>query len=352
MDAMIQSRMEMAVDPTAAFDQLLGDLTTALERYGLAFEAGPQGRIVAGPDEVARIVAWQPGERLTLAWGKAYSADAGTEIEIQFESYGAGTVVKFEVRNWTAAMGPWVDASGWFASQIAAPLVHALAPGTIGDWITDRAARRPSGRQARATYRDPLYHYPAFRVILDELVLRPGDFLLDVGCGGGAFLRESLKSGCRAFGVDHSLEMVRVARETNETAIADGRLQVVQARAERLPLEVATFTCAAMTGVLGFLPDPVASLVEIRQALKPGGRLVILGSDPKLRGTPAAPEPIASRLRFYEDGDLKKLGDAAGFEHTVVVRRDLESHAREVGVPEEHLPLFAGLAPFLVARRS
>jgi hypothetical protein len=102
--------------------------------------------------------------------------------------------------------------------------------------------------------------------------------------------------------------------------------------------------------VLGFLPDPVASLTEIRRVLKAGGRFVMLGSDRRLRGTPAAPEPIASHLRFYDDEDLRTMGRAAGFSGITVIRRALSSHARAVGVPEEHIDLFAGPTSFLVAR--
>jgi SAM-dependent methyltransferase len=148
--------------------------------------------------------------------------------------------------------------------------------------------------------------------------------------------------------------MVRLAREENADAVADGRLEVREARADSLPFPAATFTCAAMTGVLGFLPDPVAVLVDMRRVLAPGGRIVVLGSDPELRGTPGAPEPMASRLRFYTEDELERLGREAGFDDVRVIRRDLEPYAREAGVPEEHLALFAGEdngARFLLARR-
>jgi ubiquinone/menaquinone biosynthesis C-methylase UbiE len=187
-------------------------------------------------------------------------------------------------------------------------------------------------------------------VILTELALSPDDSLIEVGCGGGALLSEALKSGCRAAAIDHSPDMVRLAQEVNHDAVVDGRLDVRQVNADHLPFPDATFTCATMTGVLGFLPDPIAALREIRRVLSPGGRLVVLGSDPAMRGTLAAPEPMASYLRFYSDDELRQLAIEAGFGRAKVVRRDLEPFARQAGLPEEDLMLFVGPgAPFLLA---
>jgi ubiquinone/menaquinone biosynthesis C-methylase UbiE len=227
-----------------------------------------------------------------------------------------------------------------------------MAPAALGDWLTDRQARRPSGARFRDVYRDPLYHYPNFAVILAELALSAEDHLIEVGCGGGAFLKKALASGCRAAAVDHSAEMVRLARTENAVAVESGLLDVVEADAHALPFADETFTCAAMTGVLGFLREPVAALAEIRRVLAHGGRAVILGSDPELKGTPGAPEPMASRLRFYEDDELGQLGREAGFEGAEAVRRDLEPFAREAGVPQEHLPLFSGATRFLLLRKA
>jgi len=265
---------------------------------------------------------------------------------------GSGTRVVLEHKSWGRLLGDPGELAGWFARELVAPLLWATSPAALGDWLTDRQARRPSGPQSRAVYRAPLYHYPNFRVILAELALTPADYLIEVGCGGGALLKEALGSGCRASAVDHSREMVQLTTEVNHDAVAEGRLEVRQASADHLPFADDTFTCAAMTDVLGFLPDPVAAFREIRRVLVKGGRLVVLGSDPELQGTPAAPEPMASRLRFYDSDDLKRLAREAGLAEIHVVRRDLEPFAREVGVPEEHLPLFAGPgARFLFARK-
>jgi SAM-dependent methyltransferase len=325
-----------------------------LARLKIRFDTGAEGRVTQGAVEVGRVVAWEPGARIALEWRPAdWQPDDVTRVELRFEPAGGGTRVTLEHRDWGRLIDDPGELAGWFAGEVAAPLLRATAPAAFGDWLTDRAARRPSGAQARAFYADPLYHYPNFRVILAELALSGDDYLLEVGCGGGALLKDALKSGCRAAAVDHSPAMVELAGETNREAVAAGRLEVFEASAERLPFADDTFTCAAMTGVLGFVPDPVGALAEIRRVLRAGGRLVVLGTEPELKGTPAAPEPMASRLQFTDDEELARQGREAGFAEVRVVRRSLEAYAREAGVPEEHLPLFGGAgSPFLLARKG
>ena len=352
-----QINLRLSVDlpllPARAFEIVTDDLILALGEAGICFEAGPTGRVTERGAKVATITLWQPGERLRLNWEAApWMPGAACELEFVFEPAEAGTRLTFEQRGFAQLIGSPEEFAGWFAGNLLAPLLSGMTPAHFGDWITDRRARRPSGAQARGVYRDPLYHYPNFRVLLEELALRSDDYLLEVGCGGGVLLKQALNSGCRAAAIDHSRDMVRLAKEINREAVEKGRLLIQQASAEKLPFADGTFTCAVITGVLGFLPEPVITLCEILRTLRPGGRFVMLGSDPELRGTPAAPEPIASRLRFYEPNELEQLARQAGFPDVRVVRRSLEAFAREAGIPEAHLPLFQGPgAQFLLARK-
>jgi SAM-dependent methyltransferase len=331
--------IDLALEPRATFDAVLDELGLR----GIPLE------------DTGRVLEWEPGERILLERHPApWEPELTTEVELRFEAVGDGTRVTLEHRGWERVLDDGgSELVGWFAGEVAAPLLRATSPSRFVVWLIDRRTRRPSGPHARDVYRDPLYHWPYFRVILMELALTAGDFLLELGCGGGAFLHEALRTGCRAAAVDHSPDMVRLAREMNGNAVEDGRLEIVEADAARLPFPDATFTCAAMMGVLGFLPDPVAVFREIKRVLAGGGRLVVLGSDPALRGTPAAPEPMASQLRFYEDEELERLAREAGLTDVRVERRELIQHAREAEVPEEHLQLFEGPgAPLLLARSS
>jgi SAM-dependent methyltransferase len=352
----IRTSIDLKLDPPAAFDALLGELSRALAELGMQFELGKDGRVLDGAKEVGRVTCWQPPERVVLEWHGADWQPAGiTAVELRFEPVGGGTRVTLEHPEWSRVLGDQGDElTGWFAGEVAAPLLRAMAPRRLGDWITDRKTRRPSGPQARAFYRDPLYHRPNFKVILKVLGLRDNDYLLEVGCGGGAFLEEALRSGCKAAAIDHSRDMVRVAREVNREAISQNRLEIREGEADSLPYPDGTFTCAVMTGVFGFIPDPLKALSEIQRVLAGRGRLVLFTGSKELRGTPAAPEPMASRLFFYEDQELEELARKAGFDAAVVEHPDFEQPARDVGIPEEFLGLFKGRAggQLLIARKQ
>jgi ubiquinone/menaquinone biosynthesis C-methylase UbiE len=196
--------------------------------------------------------------------------------------------------------------------DLAAWLESELPDDAFDDWATDRVARRPSGSRARLVYGAEDVHQFARRAILDALALQPGEHLLEFGCGGGLLLREALAAGAHATGLDHSESMVELAREVAPEA------DVVLATAESLPFDDETFDAVAMSIVFFFLDDPVLVLRECHRVLRSGGRLAIYTTAPELRGTPAAPEPIASRAHFYADNELADLARRAGLSDVTV----------------------------------
>jgi len=187
------------------------------------------------------------------------------------------------------------------------------------DRMTDRVARRPHGKAARRTYGADDVHSFAWDPVLEALQLTPDDQLLDVGCGGGVFLRRALETGCAAVGVDHSPAMVQLARE-----ISGGRAPIVHASADRLPFEQDSFSAVSSLVAYFFFPDPVAALREFSRVVDPErGRIAVYTTAPELKGTPAAPYPLATRGHFYEDAELEAHARDAGF-RDVEVRRPQE----------------------------
>lgn len=199
-----------------------------------------------------------------------------------------------------------LHALGLRDEDLAAWRESGLREDGFDDWLTDRVARRPSGRRAREVYGADDVHEWARHAILDALALGPDDHLLDLGCGGGLLLSDALSTGARATGIDHSEEMVALASERAPAA------NVMLGKAESLPFADEMFTAVAMSVVFFFLDDPIGVLRECRRVLRGEGRLAVYTTAPELRGTPAAPEPIASRGHFYSDAELAELGLRAG----------------------------------------
>src|SRR2546421_5324494 len=113
--------------------------------------------------------------------------------------------------------------------------------------MTDRVARKPHGRRARETYGAADAHSFTWEPVLEALALGPDDRLLDVGCGGGIFLRHAQReTGCSVRGVDHSREMVRLARPL-----------AVQGEAAALPFEDDAFTAGSCHPPVFFFPGPL-----------------------------------------------------------------------------------------------
>lgn len=184
--------------------------------------------------------------------------------------------------------------------------------------MTDRVARRPHGRKARAVYAADDVHSFTWEPVLDALELSPGDRLLDVGCGGGVFLRRALETDCTATGIDHSIEMVRLARRTTA-----GAAQIVHGDAHALPFRDGEFTALSCIVAFFFLAEPVSALREFRRVLDfERGRIAVFTTAPELKGTPAAPYPLATRGHFYEDEELERLPRDAGFTYSRVTRPD------------------------------
>jgi SAM-dependent methyltransferase len=196
--------------------------------------------------------------------------------------------------------------------DLAAWQQSSLPDAAFEDWLTDRIARRPSGPRARQVYGSEDVHDFARRAILDVLMLGPSDHLLEVGSGGGLLLRDAFATGARVTGLDHSRDMVGLARDRAPGA------ELVHSKAEALPFADETFTAVAMSIVFFFLDDPIGVLRECKRVLCPGGRLAIYTTGPELRGTPAAPEPVASRGHFYADEGLEELARQAGLEDVTV----------------------------------
>ena len=118
---------------------------------------------------------------------------------------------------------------------------------------------------------------------IDQALLKPGESLLDVGCGTGGVTipgKKRVGQNGKAEGIDPSPEMIAVASQKASQAglEVDFRLGVI----ESLPYPDATFDVVTSSLMMHHLsPDlRVKGLAEIYRVLRPGGRLLIADSMP------------------------------------------------------------------------
>ncbi|MCC6612495.1 MAG: class I SAM-dependent methyltransferase [Anaerolineae bacterium] len=113
----------------------------------------------------------------------------------------------------------------------------------------------------------------------DLAQIRPGDSVLDVGCGTGDLtLVAKARAGSDGWvcGIDAAPEMIEVARAK---ALKQGREIDFRVEAiERLPFDDDSFDVALSSMMMHHLPDDLkrAGLREVYRVLKPGGRLLVV----------------------------------------------------------------------------
>jgi len=96
---------------------------------------------------------------------------------------------------------------------------------------------------------------------------RPGERLLELGCGAGALLAAAASRGARAVGIDVNRGALRLAA---------GEARVLEASAEWLPFPEERFDAVVAQHLIEHFSAPGPLLQEWRRVLAPGGVLVLV----------------------------------------------------------------------------
>ena len=143
------------------------------------------------------------------------------------------------------------------------------------------------------------------RFLVSRLPVGPDDTVLDVACGTGAVALElAQQKGCSVVGVDQSPEMLDEARRRLVLAAEASRVRLIEAPAQELPFENASFDGLTAAYLLRYLDDLPAGLRELARVLRPGATAALLDF-----GVPPAPLPRAA-WNLWVDVGLPVLGRA------------------------------------------
>lgn len=136
--------------------------------------------------------------------------------------------------------------------------------------------------------------------------------LLDVGCGGGLFLRLLRERGHKVMGLDFSLDAAHTAWSVNRVPAMCGTLS-------HAPLRPASFSVISMFHVLEHLYDPVRYVEAAHSLLAPDGRLVVQVPNAAswqflLFGQNWNGIDIPRHLVNFKEQDIVSLLNSCGFE--------------------------------------
>lgn len=147
--------------------------------------------------------------------------------------------------------------------------------------------------------------------------VRPGDAVLDLGCGEGVFTSLLAAAGTSPIGVEIAETALQRARAHHPEL--DFRLHAGDGP---LPLPDASADVCWASEVLAHVPDTDGLLSEVRRVLRPGGLLLVttpchgrvrtIGL--ALRGFEQSFDPRGPRLRFYTPRSLRGLLEDFGFD--------------------------------------
>ncbi len=176
--------------------------------------------------------------------------------------------------------------------------------------------------------------------LVDLLDPRPGERILDLGCGSGQLTAKISAAGAKVIGIDLSPDMIAQAGANYpeiEFRIGDATAFEVEE-----PMD-AVFSNA----VLHWVKDAAAAIERVRRSLRLGGRFVMeMGGKGNTRAVLAAVTDVAGELEspwFYPSvGEYAGLLEKHGFEVRFATLFDRPTEVGGENGLEEWLVMFGG----------
>ncbi|KAI9133595.1 class I SAM-dependent methyltransferase [Acaryochloris sp. CCMEE 5410] len=115
------------------------------------------------------------------------------------------------------------------------------------------------------------------QLAFEQLAIRQGDRILEIGFGGGSLLARILQTGLpeRVVGVDYAEDALKVAQKKLRQYIQSGQLSLQQGNANHLSFPDQQFDHICTVNTLYFWPDAQTVFQECYRVLRPSGTVVV-----------------------------------------------------------------------------
>lgn len=140
-------------------------------------------------------------------------------------------------------------------------------------------------------------------------LIPPSITVADVGTGTGQLLIPLARMVERVIGVDHSPEMIRLARRNAEAGELDN-VDLRLGEIDELPLAEAEADAVFASLVLHHAPDPGKAVAEMARVVKPGGAVTII--DLQSHNEEWMRDELAHIWLGFEEADLRRWFKNAG----------------------------------------
>jgi len=158
------------------------------------------------------------------------------------------------------------------------------------------------------------------KLVLRMLRPKPGEVILDAGCGTGIFTADILETGARVVGLELSFAMLcrcltKCGGETFQPVVGDLR---------RLPFADASFNRAVSITAIEFIKDVRIAVEELFRVTKPGGRIVVATLNslspwaPRREAAAKKGHPLFRHAVFRSPGEIKGLVPVEGMVQTAI----------------------------------